>query len=170
MLLQIIPGFCRVPLGSRFSSFCRVPLGSRFSGFRRVPLGSRFSGFCRVSLGSQVPVFRYAHLFFFQKQSLNIFPETAARSLKNTEMFLEAATHSLKSKRYIPKQLLIFFHGFCTIISFRSSRTFFKKQEIYSEAATHLLKHKNNIQKQLHKSSRFLHKIYTLCVKIFHNL
>ena len=27
-----------------------------------------------------------------------------------------------------------------------------------------------NVQKQLHKPSRFLHKIYTLCVKIFHKL
>ena len=31
------------------------------------------------------------------------------------------------------------------------------------EAATHLLKHIKYIQKQLHKFSRFLHKIYTLC-------
>ena len=53
----------------------------------------------------------------FAPRIVNIFSEAAARSLKNIEMFLEAATHSLKSKRYI--------------------------------------------QKQLHKSSWFLHKMYT---------
>ena len=45
-----------------------------------------------------------------------------------------------------------------------------KNIEIHLGAAMHLLKHKKYIQKQLHKSSRFLHKIYTLCVKIFYNL
>ena len=54
-----------------------------------------------------------------------------------------------------------------TLISFRSSLTFIKKYEMFPEAATHLLKHKKY---QLHKFSRFLHKIYTLWVKIFHNL
>ena len=40
--------------------------------------------------------------------------EAADCSLKNIEILLEAATHSLKSKRYIQKQLYKFFHGFCT--------------------------------------------------------
>ena len=80
-------------------------------------------------------------------------------------MFLEAATHKKNSS------CTFSFRSSCSLISFRSSRTFFKKywkvfrsshtvlkkQEIYSEAAAHFL-------------SRFLHKIYTLCVKIFHNL
>ena len=34
------------------------------------------------------------HIFFFQKQPLNIFSEAAARLLKNIEMFLKAATQS----------------------------------------------------------------------------
>ena len=41
---------------------------------------------------------------------------------------------------------------------------------MFSEAATHSLKSKSYIQKPLHKSSRFLRKTYTLCVKIFQNL
>ena len=64
---------------------------------------------------------KYQLHIFFQKQSfIDIFSEAAALSLKNTEIFLGAATH--------------------------------------------LLKHKKYFQKQLHKSSRFLHKIYTLWV------
>ena len=47
------------------------------------------------------------------------------------------------------------------MVSFRSSRTFFKKQKIYSEAAAHSLKSKRYIQKQLHKSS--------LCYRMFIN-
>ena len=83
------------------------------------------------------------HIFSFnrfQKQPffLNIFLEAAARSLKKTEMFLEAATHLPQHKKY---QLHIFLseavvHGFCT----------------------------KYIQKQLHKSSRLLNKIYSEAV------
>ena len=85
------------------------------------------------------------HIFFFQKQSLNIFSEPAARSLKNSDTFLEAATHTKNISC-----TLSFRTNSCSMVSFRSSRLFFKKQEIYSEAATHLLKHKKYIQKQLH--------------------
>ena len=77
-------------------------------------------------------------------------------------MFLLAVTHTKNISC-----TLSFRTNSCSMVSFRSNRLFFKKQEIYSEAATHLLKHKKYIQKQLHMSLRFLHKMYTLCVKIF---
>ena len=40
--------------------------------------------------------------------------EAAARSLKNIEIHLGAVTHLLKHKKYVQRQLHIFFHGFCT--------------------------------------------------------
>ena len=64
------------------------------------------------------------HIFSFnrfQKQSLNIFSKAAARSLKNIEMFLEAATH----KKNI--SCTFSFRSSGTLISFRSSRPCLKK-------------------------------------------
>ena len=96
------------------------------------------------------------HIFSF-----NSFSEAAARSLKNIEIHLEAATQIKNIS------CTFSFRSSRTLISFRSSLTFIKKYEMFPEAATHFLKHKKY---QLHKFSRFLHKIYTLWVKIFHNL
>ena len=48
-------------------------------------------------------------VFQFLKKMKWHFGYTDSCSLKNTEMFPEAATHSLKSKRYIQKQLRKFF-------------------------------------------------------------
>ena len=102
------------------------------------------------------------HIFFFQKQSLNIFSEPATRSLKNSDMFLEAVTHTKNISC-----TLSFRTNSCSMVSFRSSRLFFKKQEIYSEAATHLLKHKKYIQKQLHIFFHSFRTKYTYLVRRF---
>ena len=48
-------------------------------------------------------------VFQFLKKTKWHFGYTDSRSLKNIEMFPEAAAHSLKSKRYIQKQLCKFF-------------------------------------------------------------
>ena len=53
------------------------------------------------------------HIFFFQKQSfIDIFQKQPF--FKKQEIYSEAATHLLKHKKYIQKQLHFFFHGFCT--------------------------------------------------------
>ena len=75
------------------------------------------------------------HIFSFRSSR-------SLTSLRSSHPFLKKHWNTPKSshtifnmKKYIQKQLHIFFHGFCTLISFRSSRPFFKNQEIYSEAA-----------------------------------
>ena len=54
-------------------------------------------------------------------------------------------------------------HGYLSEAAVRSLKNF----EMFLEAATHI---KNMFRSSCTNFSRFLHKIYTLCVKIFHNL
>ena len=95
--------------------------------------------------------------FFLSEAAAIIFSEAAARSVKNIEMFLEAATHK---KLHISFQKQSFTDIFQKPFlkkhwnTPRSSHTFAEKEKIYSEAAAYVL-------------SQFLHKVYTLC---FYNL
>ena len=110
--------------------------------------------------------FRSSHTFF-----LNILSEAAARSLKRHEIFSGAATHLPKHKQYPSKAAAQFFFFRSShphfLISFRSSGTFLKNTK-YSQKQPHIcLNIKNMFRSSCTNFSRLLHKIYTLCGKIF---
>ena len=51
--------------------------------------------------------------FYFRSSRSLIFFRSSRTFFKNIEIYLEAATHLLKHKEYVQKQVHIFFHGFC---------------------------------------------------------
>ena len=118
-------------------------------------------------------ILRSSRTFFsfnrFQKQSfIDILQKQPRVLLKNFEMFLEAATHThthththkISDAHFLSEAVVYWYLSEAVTRSLR-------KIEIHLGAATHLLKHKKYIQRQLHRSLRFLHKIYALCVKDF---